>query len=155
MCNDRYVTKSSRGPKCTSFRTGCLTFPPATRSIEYLGLPALTTASGGCKVSSNSADCRGKPGHGTISAPHEWAVIRLIESHADSLRGRSRFGFRFVRTIDSDPATVIPFWTLVQLVLAAAVVCWIQPTRRFSLRTLLITTTLVAMLLGAMIYAVK
>jgi hypothetical protein len=63
-------------------------------------------------------------------------------------------GFFYFR--ERDPAGIhIPFWFLALVVIAvAAVVPWIWP-RRFSLRRLLIATTLVAVVLGLVVYALR
>jgi hypothetical protein len=51
---------------------------------------------------------------------------------------------------------VIPHWFLVALFAIAAGLPWIRHTNcRFSLRTLLIATTLVAVALGAIVYAIR
>jgi hypothetical protein len=52
--------------------------------------------------------------------------------------------------------TVFPHWFLVLLAAGLAYVPWLPWwSQRFSLRTLLIATTLVAVILGAIIYGVK
>jgi hypothetical protein len=63
-------------------------------------------------------------------------------------------GFFYFR--EEDTAGIhVPFWFLALAVIAAAaVVPWIWP-RRFSLRTLLIATTLVAVVLGLIVYAIR
>ena len=56
----------------------------------------------------------------------------------------------------STKAVYLPFWLLVLLSASFAVVPWIrQISRRFSLRTLLIATTLVAVVLGAIVYTTR
>jgi hypothetical protein len=52
----------------------------------------------------------------------------------------------------------IPYWFPVLMFAALAMFCaapWLRWPKRFSLRTLLIATTLVAALLGAIVYAVR
>ena len=49
----------------------------------------------------------------------------------------------------------IHFWFLTLATIAAAVSPWIRWSRRFTLRTLLITTTLVAVVLGFVVYVLK
>jgi hypothetical protein len=49
----------------------------------------------------------------------------------------------------------LPHWSVVVLSAAFGVLPWIKPSRQFSLRALLIATTLVAALLGAIVYAVR
>jgi hypothetical protein len=48
---------------------------------------------------------------------------------------------------------VIPYWLLTVIVSATAASPWIRWSNRFSLRTLLIATTLVAVVLGIVVYA--
>jgi hypothetical protein len=50
-------------------------------------------------------------------------------------------------------ALVVPLWALVLVGAVAASIPWIR--WRFSLRTLLIATTLVAVVLGAVVYAMR
>ncbi len=50
---------------------------------------------------------------------------------------------------------LIPLWFPLVLMAVFAALPWIRWSNRFSLRTLLIATTLVAIILGAIIYAVK
>jgi hypothetical protein len=47
----------------------------------------------------------------------------------------------------------VPYMALIALFMTAACSCWIRWSRRFSLRTLLIATTLVAVALAAIVYA--
>jgi hypothetical protein len=50
----------------------------------------------------------------------------------------------------------IPYWLLVPLAIVLATVSWIPQLRyRFSLRTLLISTTLIAVVLGLMVYVAQ
>jgi hypothetical protein len=51
--------------------------------------------------------------------------------------------------------TVLPYSSLVLLSATFATVPWIRWSKRFTLRTLLIATTLVAVILGAIVYAAK
>ena len=50
---------------------------------------------------------------------------------------------------------LVPIWFLVVLTSALATLPWIQWTSRFSLRTLLSATTLVAVVLGLIVYAMR
>ena len=57
----------------------------------------------------------------------------------------------------SDPISTfvnVPHWLLVLYASASSAVPWL-PLKHFSLRTLLIATTLIAVILGAIVYAVK
>ncbi len=73
----------------------------------------------------------------------------------DFIETRQRtFPLRFEFTRDYDyPTIVVPNWFVASLVAAAATVPWIR--WRFGLRTLLIATTLVAVILGTIVYAAK
>jgi hypothetical protein len=50
---------------------------------------------------------------------------------------------------------VIPYWFYLLVTVSIGGTPWLRWSRRFSLRTLLIATTLVAMVLGAIVYAVR
>src|SRR4051812_6330714 len=49
----------------------------------------------------------------------------------------------------------VPYWLLVLLSTLLTTAPWIRWSKRFTLRTLLIATTLVAVILGAIVYAAK
>ena len=49
----------------------------------------------------------------------------------------------------------VPFWFLSLLTVALATLPWIKWSKRFALRTLLLITTAVAILLGLIIYAIR
>ena len=67
----------------------------------------------------------------------------------------SAMGFAVFRDPIRGRYLTVPNWFLVSLIGSLAAVPWIKWSKRFSLRTLLIATTLVAVLLGAIIYAAK
>jgi hypothetical protein len=50
---------------------------------------------------------------------------------------------------------VIPYWMPVVFIGMIGTIPWVPWSRRFSLRTLLVATTLVAVLLGAVVYAMR
>jgi hypothetical protein len=54
-----------------------------------------------------------------------------------------------------NPLFTIPYWSFVLVSGALAVAPWIRWSNRFSLRTLLIATTLVAVALAAIVYAAR
>ncbi len=70
---------------------------------------------------------------------------------------QSLLGFRWGRCSNgADACPIIPDWFPVLLFAAAAVVPWIRKLKwRFSLRTLLIATMLVAVVLGLIVYATR
>jgi uncharacterized membrane protein YgaE (UPF0421/DUF939 family) len=47
------------------------------------------------------------------------------------------------------------YWVAILLIAALATTSWFEWSPRFSLRTLLIATTLIALVLGAIVYAVR
>jgi hypothetical protein len=63
-------------------------------------------------------------------------------------------GFNLDNDADST-AIYLPDWFAILTVSALSAVPWIRWSKRFSLRTLLIATTLVAVVLGAIVYAVR
>jgi hypothetical protein len=62
------------------------------------------------------------------------------------------FGFAFAR-MSLGNVFICPFWFPVVLVISLAAVPWIHWSRRFSLRSLLIVTTLIAIVLGLAVFA--
>jgi hypothetical protein len=66
-----------------------------------------------------------------------------------SILAFGRFGSELQRVI------FIPYWFPVLISSALAAVPWIRWSKRFSLRTLLIATTLVAVVLGLIVWAVR
>jgi hypothetical protein len=52
-------------------------------------------------------------------------------------------------------AIIAPYWVVLLVFLALGVFPWLKRMTRFSLRTLLIATTVVAVLLGATAYAIR
>jgi hypothetical protein len=66
------------------------------------------------------------------------------------LAKRNLVGFSWI----SDRPGHVPHWALVVTTFVLKVAPWILP-RRFSLRTLLLATTLVAVVLGAIVYAIS
>jgi hypothetical protein len=67
------------------------------------------------------------------------------------MEGNTPAPFRPNGFSSSPPTLTIPYWFALLCVLCAGVVAW--PTYRFSLRTLLIATTLVAVVLGLAVWA--
>jgi hypothetical protein len=87
----------------------------------------------------------------------EWSSI-CLESNDDTplpiFSNNYRFGFRTFRAVKGI-AALIPIWSAGMVAFALAVVPWLRLSKRFSLRTLLITTTLVAVVLGFAVYAAR
>jgi hypothetical protein len=52
-------------------------------------------------------------------------------------------------------AVAIPFWFLCFISISLAAIPWIHWSHRFTLRTLLIATTLIALVLGLVVYAAR
>jgi hypothetical protein len=68
----------------------------------------------------------------------------------------TNFGLGFAGSRDRyGMVVVIPLWFLTMLLSIASIVPWMNTYRRFSLRTLLIATTLIAVLLGLIVIAIK
>ncbi len=80
----------------------------------------------------------------TSSMVAGWAIRVLEEENA-------LLGFGAIKDRTSRYAQM-PHWFLVSMTLFAAVVPWLPWSRRFSLRTLLIATTLVAAVLGLVVW---
>jgi hypothetical protein len=65
-----------------------------------------------------------------------------------------QLGFKLIQGSD-ERAVQLPFWFVVAATWICAIIPSIRWSTRFSLRTLLIVTTLVAAILGAIVWAVK
>jgi len=91
----------------------------------------------------------GKPPRGSAT-PSEWRVIR---DKAERHLGYDRHFF----AIDSRSAhcVLFPHWFLVASTAVFTAAPWLQPNWRFTLRTLLIATTLVAVGLGWLVYMLR
>ena len=61
--------------------------------------------------------------------------------------------FDYVDTIS--PLVIVPDWFLIGVAVTLSAAPWIQWPNRFSLRTLLITTTLVAVVLGSIVWTIN
>jgi hypothetical protein len=70
----------------------------------------------------------------------------------DRLRVISFLGFRWVSTKGIYEAD-LPFWMISVLLVATSAVPWIHLSKRYSLRTLLIATTLIAVVLGLVVWS--
>jgi hypothetical protein len=81
---------------------------------------------------------------------HDWGYIWKVRSNSLKSGGRSsfRFGSEFRRIPEG---FCLPHWSLVVLYATLAAVPWLR--WRFSLRTLLIATTAIAVVLGLIVWA--
>jgi hypothetical protein len=78
-----------------------------------------------------------------------------IEDWLKTSFDKNVLGFYFERT-PSKLLLDVPFWFILLISMAIAAAPWIRQLRwRFSLRTMLIATTLVAVGLGAIVYSVR
>jgi hypothetical protein len=129
----------------------------------YLRIPGKTEyyiASIPGVINSFVNDFRGK---GMNFASDEWYTkhdpapdvpITLLQ-HGDSLGAVfQKFRYRYVNGFGH--TFLVPYWCVVLVALTASLLTWPSNWRfRFSLRTLLIATTLVAVMLGLIIYAAR
>jgi hypothetical protein len=81
---------------------------------------------------------------------YQWNVDHYYRNRPWVARLPFRFGGEFRRIPNG---LTMPHWFLVLVVGSVAAILWTPWSRRFSLRTLLIATTLVAIVLGLMIVA--
>jgi hypothetical protein len=65
---------------------------------------------------------------------------------------RGLLGFAIYKQYGLNPTICTPIWFLVMVAVALGPLPWIADARRFSLRTLLIATTLVSVLLGVLVW---
>jgi hypothetical protein len=79
----------------------------------------------------------------------EWMLIRTATKHPET-------SFLWDGGLLGESRIIVPNWLLVTFAIAAAFFPWIRhSTWRFSLRTLLIATTLIAVVLGVIVWAAK
>ena len=84
-----------------------------------------------------------------LEADDWWSVQQLRGSPAYSSRVLGYFGY-------GGGVVALPYWFAVLLAVTLAVAPWVRQLNwRFSVRTLLITTTLVAVVLGLSVYAAR
>jgi hypothetical protein len=62
---------------------------------------------------------------------------------------------RFAYINSAGPGILIPDWFLIGVAVALSAAPWIRWSNRFSLRTLVITTTLVAVVLGLIVWSIN
>jgi len=93
-----------------------------------------------------------------VSAP-AWDVISYPYERSSPYETNRNFGlpqfpgFKFYSLGDGTIRLVVPHWFVLLTCLAMSAAPWFRWSNRFSLRTLLIATTLVAVVLGLAIYA--
>jgi hypothetical protein len=89
----------------------------------------------------------------TLSSSIPWKP-KIVWDTNQTARSKNKsvgtFGFALSQTPVGD-IFIFPFWLPVFLTLAVAAAPWIHWAKRFSLRTLLIATTLIAVVLGVII----
>ena len=85
---------------------------------------------------------------------YKYPADRFTRSEIELQIGyKTALGFVQYMTSPSVFRIRVPYWSLVSLSAVFAYLPWLH--WRFSLRTLLIATTLVAVLLGAIVYAIR
>jgi hypothetical protein len=81
----------------------------------------------------------------------------LLPSLNWQLRSKDAIGWRatFQWSLSPDIRIYLPYPSLVLPILAAAIIPWLRLSNRFSLRTLLVAMTVVAALLGVLVWAAR
>jgi hypothetical protein len=93
-------------------------------------------------------------GYGT--EPAHIGGLRLTGNLSDDTHAGFRFSTFSIYTGSQNAVVcVVPLWFLSLLTGIVAATPWINWSKRFSLRTLLIATTLVAVVLGLIVYVVR
>jgi hypothetical protein len=95
--------------------------------------------------------------NGPVLMPLGWSHVVFPVCGNDSISDdepKTILGFGWHTDDDSITAYVIPFWFLV-LTCTAFTIAPSPAVKRFSLRTLLIATTLIAVLLGGVVYVTQ
>ena len=93
---------------------------------------------------------RQKPRFEMRSIPIALAIAEMEGMEPALPEGHSASSFTTERWRDSF-GMVLPYWFLILCVLVLAAVPWLPLSKRFSLRTLLIATTLIAVVLGLVV----
>ena len=110
----------------------------------------IDTSPGTCWMGVSTAKRHGRP-WGLSSKPQDWTTGYPFDPADLSMWGR--FDKLFGRISGRSFASVcVPFWFLIGLTASMTAAPWLH--WRFSLRTMLIATTLVAVVLGLIVYAV-
>ena len=89
------------------------------------------------------------PDYSVNDLGNDMNLVVTIEPHD------SPIGFYAAWPSASEWVVQVPHWFLVLIFAALAAAPWIRWSKRFTLRTLLIATTLIAVVLGAIAYAVR
>jgi hypothetical protein len=84
-----------------------------------------------------------------------WPQEVLWKPVHESPRDRGFLGFDILTLSSSEKAAVIPNWFVAVCICFAAACPWFPFSKSFSLRTLLIATTLVAVVLGLAVYVTR
>ena len=79
----------------------------------------------------------------------------ITSKPADNLNVGTTSWYGKILRNSNETAIIVPHWIVLAVFLAIGVFPWLKRMSHFSLRTLLIVTTLVAALLGAIVYATK
>jgi hypothetical protein len=91
----------------------------------------------------------------TISLADPWSYFSFVTT--DEMAGgdwRTTLGFKRSET-PVGPSVVFPHWFPIFLLVLLAGIPWLKQFQRFTLRTLLIATTLVAVVLGLIVYVTR
>ena len=89
-----------------------------------------------------------------LSLGRSFSSFEVKNPSWERLGERGRLGFEFYGDRNAR-RIVVPFWFLVCVPIGLAIVPWSFGVRRFSLRTLLITTTMLAVTLGVAVWAAR
>jgi hypothetical protein len=119
-----------------------------TDSIEYVESFVSTTVESSLGITS----FRRFHSDLAILGPNYWRVDAALVTASDD-EFDSAFKFRW-KDFDSDIWVTMPTWLIVSLTAVLASLPWL-PLKRFSLRTLLIKTTLVAVVLGLIVWTLR
>ena len=91
----------------------------------------------------------------SISMGDPWSYFSFVTTD-EMARGdwRTTLGFKRSET-PVGPSIVFPLWFPIFVLVLLAGIPWLKQFQRFSLRTLLIATTLVAVVLGGIVWVVR
>jgi hypothetical protein len=95
-----------------------------------------------------------EPGFSSLRKVTDWDFDSYPPDYHERLPEPTYLGFHFARYA-SHSVLFVPYWFPVVMTVSWAVIPWVPWSRRFSIRTLLIATTLLALMLGAIVYAVR
>lgn len=121
--------------------------------LVYVPLPKSWNVGFGSFPGACMGGCFKGPGGGFMWYTETWDNFRQNPPH--DVPDFSGIWGRFFYINEQGPAVTGPDWFLIGVAIALSAAPWLRWSNRFSLRTLLITTTLVAVVLGLIVWSIN